>query len=425
MILENKSQEELIAKAVQQESDLRTKQDFRSLTILANHYHSLGLEEKACKLLLEIASFGGPASFDAHKELSKIFYSRADIRRAAYHNTQVIVQSPESSITLENFKYLAKDPQINTYCREMLETVVNKKEANWRQLIAYAFLLRMKGDFDLAANYVARATDVRHPTTSLLKTNRIEPSFIVAGAMKSGTTALFNMIASHKRVLPPLLKEIEYDFFSNEQVPKEWYLSHFQRERVDSNFIAGEANPGIYAQPFAKRMKETFPKIKLIFILRNPVDRAISHYYHVKNSGFEMRSIDEALLKDIDVLEPFTQEETCLEEKVKTFIQRCNHPETNHYLSFGLYDLLLTYWRSYFSDEQIFVASFDDLINDREKLLNQVYDFLNLEKANSIEEVYKNKGSYTRKNEGEVEIKLRKFYQRTSSFMQQHYNFSW
>ena len=308
----------------------------------------------------------------------------------------------------------------------MLDTVVEKEEANWRQLMAYAFLLKMQGNYDLATKYVARATDDRHPTMSLLETDRIEPSFIVAGAMKSGTTSFFDGLASHPRIMPPILKELEFDYFSNDQVPREWYLSHYQRKRMGSTFISGEANPGICVRPFAKRIKEVFPKMKLIFILRNPVDRAISHYYHMRKLGFEGRSIEESLLTSMDTLEPLANKEISIEDRIKTFISFSADIRTNHYLFFGLYDVILNYWRSYFPEEQILVLPFDDLIKDQEALLNRAYDFLNLEQVNRIkEEILLNKGHYTRKHEGEVENKLQKFYQTAIDFMQQHYDFSW
>ena len=426
MIEKLTDQKDLIAKALHEESCLRSKKDFHSLSKLAVRFYGLGLEEKARTLLLEISSFGDNRSPIAHKELAKILYSEGDSRRAAYHTTQAIIETPISSITLESFRYLAKDPQVNADCLEMLETIVNEEEASWRQLMAYAFLLKMQGNYDLASKYVARATDDRYPTTSSLKTNRIEPSFIVAGAMKSGTTSFFDGLASHPRIMPPILKELEFDFFRNDQVPREWYLSHYQRERMGSTFMTGEANPGICVRPFAKRIKEVFPKIKLIFILRNPVDRAISHYYHMRKLGFESRSIEESLLISMDTLEPLVNNEISLEEKIKTFVSYGADIKTNHYLFFGIYDVILNYWRSYFPDEQILVVPFDELIKDQEKLLNRAYDFLNLEQVSRTKkEILLNKGHYTRKDEGEVERKLQKFYQTTINFMQQHYDFSW
>ena len=148
MITKLADHEDLIAKALQEESLLKSKKDFHSLARHASRYHVLGLKEKARALLLEIASFGDQRSSQAHKELSRILYDEGDTKRAAYHNTQAIIESPNASITLENFRYLAKDPQINADCIEMLKTVVSKKEANWRQLIAYAFLLKMQGKVD-------------------------------------------------------------------------------------------------------------------------------------------------------------------------------------------------------------------------------------------------------------------------------------
>lgn len=126
-----------------------------------------------------------------------------------------------------------------------------------------------------------------------LSGNRMEPRFIIAGAMKAGTTALFNHIAQHPAFRAPTLKEVNFFDFQHDRGMRR-YLGHFPR-RTEGAF-SGEASTGYLWNPrCAARICEALPNVKILVILRDPVERSLSHYFHQVRIGDETRSLDEAI----------------------------------------------------------------------------------------------------------------------------------
>lgn len=103
------------------------------------------------------------------------------------------------------------------------------------------------------------------------------PDFIIIGAQKGGTSSLFSYLKQHSQLQLPDKKEIH--FFDNDyQKGVNWYRSHFPMKIFD-NIKTGEATPYYLFHPHApQRIFQHCPKVKLIVMLRNPTDRAYSHY---------------------------------------------------------------------------------------------------------------------------------------------------
>ena len=114
---------------------------------------------------------------------------------------------------------------------------------------------------------------------------RMEPSFIIVGEARCGTTSLFNYICQNSKVLEPIKKEIHF-FDYNYNKGKSWYKSFFNFKK--NNKISGEATPYYFSHPkAAERIKLLYPNIKIILILRNPAERAISSFYKQRSLGIE------------------------------------------------------------------------------------------------------------------------------------------
>ena len=118
------------------------------------------------------------------------------------------------------------------------------------------------------------------------------PDFIIIGAQKSGTTSLYRFIVKHPAIAPATKKEVHY-FSIWYKFGELWYRSHFPTnlsrynfyKRTNQKLLSGEASPVYLFYPVVPgRMKELLPDVKLIVILRNPVDRAYSHYHHSLDS---------------------------------------------------------------------------------------------------------------------------------------------
>ena len=107
--------------------------------------------------------------------------------------------------------------------------------------------------------------------------NRL-PTYVIIGAMRSGTTALNSYLRQHPDIATSTTKEVHY-FDNSYDLGLDWYRSHFpDSENTDA---VGEATPNYMFSPLALgRLKETLPEVKLIALLREPADRAYSHYWH-------------------------------------------------------------------------------------------------------------------------------------------------
>ena len=135
----------------------------------------------------------------------------------------------------------------------------------------------------------------RNPSANRLATalDRRPPSFLIIGAMRSGTTFLHNQLARHPRIGKPLHKEVHYfDFRYLEG--RCWYLAQFPRRTACA--MTGEASPYYMVHPLAPdRVRDFDPQMKLIVVLRDPADRALSHWRHAVRYGIEWLTFEQAL----------------------------------------------------------------------------------------------------------------------------------
>src|SRR2546421_4190561 len=125
-------------------------------------------------------------------------------------------------------------------------------------------------------------------------------AFILAGAQKSGTTALHYFLSKHPDITMGDQQEIH--FFDNEEIfsdPVDYELLHRHYPRVATSTIAGDCTPVyIYWKPAMERIWKYNPKIKLLILLRNPVDRAFAHWNMQRFKGREPLDFLEAVRKE-------------------------------------------------------------------------------------------------------------------------------
>lgn len=177
-------------------------------------------------------------------------------------------------------------------------------------------------------------------------------SGLIIGAMKCGTTQLFHTLAAHPEVNACAMKEP--NFFvdhasSNWSRGNLWYRSLF-RDAPGIRLEASTAYTKDYLdQQTALRIRSYCPKAKLIYLIRDPVDRAISHYLHNVTEGREDRPISEALLDGVSV-----------------------------YNSVSLYYRQLTPFLSLFPRDQICVVQAESLWKAPEETIAGVLDFLGI-----------------------------------------------
>lgn len=103
------------------------------------------------------------------------------------------------------------------------------------------------------------------------------PTFVVAGAPKAGTTSLYHYLAAHPGIFLPHRKEILF-FDASYEKGLEWYTRHFRPARPSQ--AIGDISPTYMSNPVVpKRMSAVLPDAKTLFVLRNPIERAYSHYW--------------------------------------------------------------------------------------------------------------------------------------------------
>ena len=204
-----------------------------------------------------------------------------------------------------------------------------------------------------------------------------KPNFFIPGAAKSGTTSLHELLDTHPDISMSKEKEPVYwnnklfNEFENLEISR--YLNLFEQEVK----IKGESTTSyMYYDNFIKNVKDNFHQPpKFIFILRNPIDRYISHYNWLKGLGKEKRRIDK-------IIE---------EERYLDFKEYNDYPK--QYYQFGLYYKWISRFIENFGKENIKIVTFEKLISERLNILNSCYEFLGVSKMDSVNFIKSNKSN--------------------------------
>ncbi len=208
--------------------------------------------------------------------------------------------------------------------------------------------------------------------------------FMIIGAQKAGSTSLFEYVRRHPQVHMPPEKEL-YFFNVDRSYQNGWdrYLAEMLKE-APSGTICGEATaeymgtthhdvfidgrndatvtdgPGEEVIP--SRIRKFLPDLKLICVLRDPVERAHSHYQMAILNRAESRSFDQAISQ---LMEPEAIEQA-----------RLMYTETNGYIVNGEYARLLTGYLRVFARDQLLVIFLDELALEPHKTLAKVFQFI-------------------------------------------------
>lgn len=209
------------------------------------------------------------------------------------------------------------------------------------------------------------------------------PDFIIAGASKCGTSSLYNYLSRHPQILLSHKKELDF-FWQHFDRGIDWYLAHFPTISDRDDFITGEATPNYLRFPLvAKRIQETCPDTKLIILLRNPIDRAISWHYHKVNSGLATGSLENAVAREMEELTTFNEAQ---------FMEGGYRKIDNIFSS--LYYYQLKAWMEYLPKEQFLILKSEDFYSNTAVVMESVYQFLNV-RDREIKKYHQiNAGSY-------------------------------
>jgi sulfotransferase family protein len=189
--------------------------------------------------------------------------------------------------------------------------------------------------------------------------------FLVIGAPKSGTTSLFQYIRHHPQIFIPPQKELP--FFCNDELFSQGW-DHFSEEYfadASDQSLIGKVTPQYmkFPQTVAERLYRTMPSVKLMALLRNPIDRAFSHYRMAYRRGWKQQS-------------SISFEETITRETDPTF-----EWDPAGCLGLGCYARILQIYLNSFPKEQLLILFAEDLQDKPQKMLNEILLFLDLERG--------------------------------------------
>lgn len=188
--------------------------------------------------------------------------------------------------------------------------------------------------------------------------------FYCVGAQKAGTTSLHHFLARHPAVFLPRIKETHFFNNGHGEYAKgvDYYLSRYFGD-APPGAMKGEIDPEYMFFPeVPERLHAAFPEAKLIFVLRDPVSRAYSHYLMSRRRGYERMSFEEAIeaepgrlrMGDVQTRSDFS------------------------YIERGYYFRQIAGFLEYFPRERMLFLFSDELKVRPEAVLEQVYAFLGL-----------------------------------------------
>jgi len=193
------------------------------------------------------------------------------------------------------------------------------------------------------------------------------PDFLILGAQKAGTTALYAYLRWHPEITGPSFKEVS--FFDRHYAKGErWYRAHMPVRRRS---LVGEASPSYLFHPLApERVAGMLPGARLIALLRNPVDRAFSHYQHEVALGREPLSFEDAVDREDERMQG--ELERMLRDPSYFSLAWWNYT----YVARGRYAEQLERWFAAFPREQLLVLFTEELSADTAATYRRVLDFL-------------------------------------------------
>ncbi|MCZ7590576.1 MAG: sulfotransferase domain-containing protein [Gaiella sp.] len=179
------------------------------------------------------------------------------------------------------------------------------------------------------------------------------PGFLVIGAQKAGTTALYAYLRWHPEITGPSWKEVSF-FDRHWWRGEAWYRGQFPLRAGER--LVGEASPSYLFHPLAPaRARSLLPDVRLVALLRNPVDRAYSHYQHEVALGREPLSFEAALAAE----EERTRGEV---ERLVADPRAFSRAWWDHtYVARGRYAEQLERWLAVFPREQLLVVATEEL----------------------------------------------------------------
>ncbi len=197
--------------------------------------------------------------------------------------------------------------------------------------------------------------------------DRTDRMFFIVGAQRSGTTYLYTVLDCHPQICMAKPVRPEPKYFINRtagQVDLDFYFKKFFSHCDDNHKVLGEKSTSYYEHPETPYLiSRFFPDAKILFILRNPVDRALSNYKFNIDNGIETRSLEEV----------FLQKKPAPQLNFKPSVDPFN------YLGRGEYAKFIANYLKYFTRQQIYIVIFEEMVANPGRQLRELYGYLGVD----------------------------------------------
>jgi hypothetical protein len=199
------------------------------------------------------------------------------------------------------------------------------------------------------------------------------PDFIVGGIQKSGTTFFYNLIKRHSNIEMPK-RSMKHSFFDDDRVFENginWYASLFDHTTKSDEIKIGQISADCsFNTGSIEKIYKHIPKVKLIFVLRHPLERTYSQYWFMYANAVENKNIREALKVEKDRVK-----KSYYNYKTYSYVGRSKYKEQfdNFY--------------KYFSKDQVLIIPFENLVNSTLDTVNVAFDFLQIKRVNDLNDL--------------------------------------
>ncbi|MCA9395605.1 MAG: sulfotransferase [Candidatus Omnitrophica bacterium] len=201
-------------------------------------------------------------------------------------------------------------------------------------------------------------------------TGRQVPNFIIAGAPRCGTTWLYEILSAHPQIYMAKPRQPEPKFFLKDDLYArgfDWYMQKYFAQADSGKYVMGEKTTNYLegGNKVAQRISRHLPEVKLIFVFRNPIDRAYSNYRWSKMNGFETLSFKEAVETE--------------ENRIRNLSPELQHIQPYSYLSRSVYAQHLKAFTDCFPKDRLCFVKYEDMISGPRPVLNKLCGYIGVE----------------------------------------------
>jgi hypothetical protein len=226
------------------------------------------------------------------------------------------------------------------------------------------------------------------------------PNFIIGGVQKSGTTFLTSLLINHPEI-KIIKRDMDHAYFDDDRIypkGKDWYANLFNEVReFENDHIIGQTSADCAFNPESvDRILKHNPDAKLIFVLRHPVDRAYSLYWHQYGMGREFRTFENAIKKEPKLIK-------------KSY----HHLKNYSYVERSRYKLQFEEILKKVPPENLLLLDFVSLTKNTKKSVNAIFSFLNVFLIKDLEEL-----NYSKLPRNKTKIPSSRFVVQVSAALQ-------